>query len=182
MANKQLFVFDSLAFFSLVLITVLLFVITLFLFRSFSDHRSVLARRWSDRGRADLQANRPDAAIVDLHTALTYAPGTRAYEELLAQALGAAGHTEESYQYFMSLWDAEPGSGPINLQLARLARKRNDRQAAVRFYHAAIYGTWEGDGVARRADTRLELARCLIAPKRTCWVEDLRVQARAVGP
>jgi Tfp pilus assembly protein PilF len=109
-----------------------------------------------------LQAGKPADAIVDLRTALTYSPGTRAYELLLAQALAEAGHTDEAYQYFMGLWVAEPGDGFINLQLARLARTRNDRQSAVNFYRASIYGTWEGDGVARRSEVRLELARFLI--------------------
>ena len=156
---------DSLAILSLTLATVVLFAITLFLFRSFSAHRADLAQRWSGRGRAALQAGKPDEAIVDLRTALTYAPGTRDYELLLAQALGEAsckGCAEESYQYFLSLWDAQPGDGSINLQLARLAARRNDRRQAVNFYRASIYGTWEGDGVTRRADVRLELARYLL--------------------
>lgn len=153
---------DSLSILSLTFATVVLFFITLFLFRSSSAHRANLAERWSDRGRAALDASRPAEAIVDLRTALTYAPGTRAYQFLLAQALGEAGDTEESYQYFLTLWDTEPGSGLINLQLARLAVQRKNRQDAVNFYRASIYGTWEGDGVARRAEVRLELARYLI--------------------
>ncbi len=162
-ARRRLVLRDSLLLVSLVLATAVLFTITLFLFRSFSAHRAGLARRWSARGRESLQAGRPEEAIAALQTALSYAPGTPAYEELLAQALGAAGRTEESYNYFMGLWAAEPGSGTINLQLARLAARRNDRSAAVNFYRASIYGTWEGDGVARRAAVRLELARYLIA-------------------
>jgi Tfp pilus assembly protein PilF len=164
-AKRKLILRDSLAILSLCLATVVLFAITLFLFKSFSAHRADLARRWSDRGLAALQAGKPAEAVVDLRTALTYAPDTRAYELLLAQALGEAGCkgcAEESYQYFLGLWDAEPGNGEINLQLARLAKKRNDRRAAVNFYRAAIYGTWEGDGVGRRAGVRMELARYLI--------------------
>lgn len=164
-ALRKLILRDSLAILSLTLATVVLFVITFVLFRSFSAHRVDLAQRWSDRGRKALSAGNADEAIVDLRTALTYAPGTRDYELLLAQALGEAGCkgcAEESYQYFLSLWDAEPGNGSINLQLARLAAKRNDRRQAVNFYRASIYGTWEGDGVARRAEVRLELARYLL--------------------
>ncbi len=111
------------------------------------------------------KAGRADAAIIDLRTALAYSPGTRAYELLLAQALGQAdcsGCRDESYNYYMSLWEAQPGDGPINLALARLAAGRKDRQAAINFYRASIYGTWEGNGVDRRADVRLELAQYLI--------------------
>lgn len=165
-AKRRLILRDSLAIFSLFLVTIVLFVVTYFLFRSFSVHRANLAQRWSERGRDALQAGKADEAIVDLRAALSDAPGTRAYELLLAQALGETGRkeeTEESYQYFLGLWQTEPGDGFINLQLARLAAKRNDSQAAVNFYRASIYGTWEGDGVARRAEVRLELARYLIA-------------------
>ncbi len=63
----------------------------------------------------------------------------------------------------MGLWEAQPGNGEINLALARLAAQRRDPQSAIRFYRASIYGTWEGDGVIRRAAVRLELARYLVA-------------------
>jgi tetratricopeptide (TPR) repeat protein len=82
---------------------------------------------------------------------------------LLAQALGDAGHTEEAYNYFLGLWETQPGDGFINLRLARLAAKKNDIQAAINYYRAAIYGTWEGDGVIRRREVRLELSRYLVA-------------------
>ena len=162
-AKRRLILRDSLSILSLLLGTAMLFAVTLFLFRSFTAHRAVLGQRWSDRGRAALQAGRPEEAIADLRTALSYAPGTRAYELLLAEALGEAGHSDEGFNYFLGLWDTEPGNGFVNLELARLAAKRNDRRAAVNYYRAAIYGTWEGDGVERRAGVRLELARYLIA-------------------
>jgi Tfp pilus assembly protein PilF len=173
-AKRRLILRDSLAILSLVMVTVVLFAITLFLFRSFSARRAALARSWSDQGRQALQAHQPEEAIKDLHTALSYAPGERQYELLLAQALGEAGRTDESYNYFTSLWEAEPGNGEINLQLARLEAKRagldpkerlrqQDRLSAIDFYRAAINGTWTGDGATRRPQVRLELARYLIA-------------------
>jgi len=166
-AKRRLILRDSLAILSLVSMTAILFAVTLFLFRSFTSHRNDLAIRWSSRGAQAMKDGKPEQAIVALRTALSYAPETRQYELMLAQALGEAGHTDESYNYFMGLWAAEPGNGFINLELARLAAKRGntpaDRQSAINFYRAAIYGTWEGDGVARRAEVRLELARYLIA-------------------
>ena len=98
----------------------MLFAVTLFLFRSFTAHRAVLGQRWSDRGRAALQAGRPEEAIADLRTALSYAPGTRAYELLLAEALGEAGHSDEGFNYFLGLWDTEPGNGFVNSCLKKL--------------------------------------------------------------
>jgi tetratricopeptide (TPR) repeat protein len=161
--KRRLILRDSLTFLSLALITAVLFLITFFLFRSFASHRLELGQRWSARGHAAINSGHPDEAIVAIRTALSYVPGQRSYELLLAQALGDAGHTEESYNYFLGLWEAEPGNGFINLSLARLAAKKNDTQAAINYYRASIYGTWEGDGVIRRREVRLELAQYLIA-------------------
>jgi tetratricopeptide (TPR) repeat protein len=160
---RRLILRDALTFLSLTLITVVLFAITLFLFRTFASHREELAQRWAARGQAAMSSRHPEQAIVALRTALSYAPGERSYELLLAQALGDAGHTEESYNYFLGLWETQPGDGFINLRLARLAAAKKDMQAAINYYRAAIYGTWEGDGVVRRREVRLELARYLIA-------------------
>lgn len=166
-AKRRLFLRDSLTFLVLTLLTGVLFLITLFLFRSFSAHRQQLAVRWSGRGKAAIDAGKPDQAMVALRTALSYAPGTRSYELLLAQALADAGHMDEASNYFMNLWVTQPGDGFINLELARLSAKRNDPPNAIKYYRASIYGTWEGDGVVRRREVRLELARYLIAQKYT---------------
>jgi tetratricopeptide (TPR) repeat protein len=161
--KRRLILRDSLTFLSLLLVTVVLFLITFFLFRSFVSHRQELAQRWSARGQTSLNAGHPDQAIVALRTALSYAPGRRDYELLLARALGEAGHTEESYNYFLGLWETEPGNGLINLNLARLAAKKNDAQAAINYYRSSIFGTWEGDGTVRRREVRLELSQYLLA-------------------
>jgi Flp pilus assembly protein TadD len=165
LAKRRLFLRDSLTFLVLTLLTGVLLLVTLFLFRSFTSHRAELAVRWSGRGKAALDAGKPDQAMVALRTALSYAPGTRSYEMLLAQALADAGHTDEASNYFMNLWVTQPGDGFINLQLARLSAKKNDQTNAIKYYRASVYGTWEGDGVVRRREVRLELARYLIDHK-----------------
>ncbi len=160
--RRRLILRDSFTFLSLSLLTIALFTVTLFLFRSFASHRTELGKRWSARGAASLSQGKPELAVEALRTALSYAPGERSYELLLAQALAASGHTDEAFNYFSGLWDTEPGNGFINLQLARLAARRRDQAQAVNFYRASIYGTWEGDGSVRRRDVRLELAQYLI--------------------
>jgi tetratricopeptide (TPR) repeat protein len=164
-SKRHLVIHDSLAFLVLLSVTGVLFAITLFLFKSFSLHRAQIARDSGEAGRAALAQGRPRDAVTDLRTALSYAPNERSYELLLAQALGEDGHTEEATNYFLNLWDAQPGDGFINLQLARLARQRNQKADAVNYYRASIFGSWPGDGVVRRRDVRLELANYLIDQK-----------------
>jgi tetratricopeptide (TPR) repeat protein len=160
-----LIVHDSLAFLALLGTSVALFGVTLFLFQSFQAHRADLAQRWAARGRLELNRHQPEQAVSALRTALSYdseGASERADQLLLAQALDAAGHTEEATNYFLNLHDATPGDGSINLQLARLARRNGDDAEADNYYRAAIYGSWEGDAVVRRRQTRLELADFLI--------------------
>jgi hypothetical protein len=61
-ARRRLILSDALTFFSLILITAVLFAITLFLFRSFTSHREELAERWSARGQAAMASGQPDQA------------------------------------------------------------------------------------------------------------------------
>ena len=163
--KRRLLVRDSLVFLGLIAVTAALFLVTLLLFRSFSTHRVELAQRWYSRGQRDLGAGNPKQAVVDLRTALGYAPEERKYQMLLAQALSEAGDPNEALAYFLNLWESQPGSGPLNLQLARLTAKSGSRTDALRYYRAAIYGTWEGDGTARRREVRLELIRYLLSKK-----------------
>lgn len=160
--KRQLLLRDSITFLSLTAITVVLFLVTLFLFHSFQQHRSELAQRWSGRGLAALQAGQPEQAIISYRTALAYAPGKRSYELMLAEALAQAGKTDESYNYFVGLREERAGDGFINWQLARLSVKKKDVERAINFYRSSIYGNWEGDGVTRRREVRLELAQYLI--------------------
>ncbi|HVY94753.1 MAG TPA: tetratricopeptide repeat protein [Bryobacteraceae bacterium] len=153
---------DSLAVVSLTAIAVVLFAVTLFLFRSFEAHRASLAKYWAGQGQAALLAHQPDKAVTAYRTALAYAPGERNDELMLAEALGQAGRLEESFNYFTGLWESRPGDGLINLDMARLAAEQQNPQEAINYYRASIYGTWEGDGVERRRTARLELARYLI--------------------
>ncbi|CAN5540907.1 hypothetical protein BH10ACI4_BH10ACI4_36570 [soil metagenome] len=165
--QRQLILRDSLVFFTLVLITVFLFLTTLLLFRSFSSHREELGQRWYSRGQRDLANAHAEDAIFDLRAALGYAPADTDYQFLLAEALKNAGKTDEAYNYFSELREADPGSGPLNLQLARLSAQRNNASDALHFYRAAIYGTWDNNLVGNRRAVRLELIRSLLASGNT---------------
>ena len=161
--KRELLLHDSLILIILIAVSLALFAITLLLFRSFESHRAALAARWGELGQRDLAQGRPEEAVSALHTALSYAPDERPDQLLLAQALAEAGHTEEATNYFLNLWEARPGDGFINLQLARLSRTRGEAKQAVEYYRASIFGSWEGDAISRRRQVRLELSDLLVA-------------------
>ena len=160
--KRKLILHDGLAFVTLTATSIVLFVLTLLLFRSFEDHRADLAVRWAERGKTALAGHRPEQAVAALRTALSYAPDERGDQLLLAQALANAGHTEEASNYFLNLWEARPGDGFINLQLARLARGKGQNKDAEDYYRASIFGAWDGDAVLRRRQVRLELVDFLL--------------------
>jgi tetratricopeptide (TPR) repeat protein len=160
--RRELLLHDSLTFLILIAISLALYGVTHLLFHSFESHRADLAVRWAERGQQALALGHPDEAVTALRTALTYAPDDRPDQLLLAQALASAGHTEEASNYFLNLWDARPGDGFINLQLARLSRTRRENKQAIDYYRASIYGSWPGDAILRRRQVRLELSDFLI--------------------
>ena len=161
--KHRIFLRDAVALGSLSVLVIALSFVTYALFHSFATHRSMLEQRWQKRGEASLAAGQPIGAINDLHSALSFAPDDRQLQIELATALAAAGKTREAQVYFTTLLEREPGSGIINLELARLAVRQGNIQVAVDHYQAAIDGTWNGDGYVRRRTIRLEMAQMLIA-------------------
>ena len=161
-AKRRLLLRDSITFSILALIAGALFGVTFFLFKSFESHRDDLGQRWAERGQQALTAHQPAVAIVALRAALTYAPDDVDYQMLLAQALADSGHTDEAISYYLNRWDSAPGDGFVNLQLARLARQKNDSQQAVEYYRAAIFGDWGANGADKRRQVRMELSDFLI--------------------
>ncbi len=164
---------DTVALAALAGLVVVLSFVTWGLFHSFSVHRQMLEGRWRARGEAALAAGHPVVALDDLHSALAYSPDDRGLQVELATALAAAGRTQEAQVYFTTLLEGEPGSGVINLELARLAIREGNAQTAVEHYEAAIEGTWNGDAFIRRRDIRLELARFMIAQNRMAEARNL---------
>src|SRR5579871_2958428 len=126
-------------------------------------HREAIAIDWAQRGDADLAAGRAAESADDYRTADEYAGSRGAYRLQLATALVAADRPVEAEAQLQTLWNQTPGDGVINLQLARIAVRQQRVADAVRYYHAAIDGAWTADPVAARRNTRLELARFLLA-------------------
>jgi Tfp pilus assembly protein PilF len=165
LVKRKLIVRDSIFFLGLFAITAVLAVLTYLLFNSFSRHRQELGQRWLTRGEKAMSEGHPAQAVDAFRSALEYSPGQRETEIKLAMALEAAGRTQEATSYFNTLLDSEPGNGPINLELARLAVKQNEELHAIEFYQRALDGRWQGDGYKRRLEVRLELARYLLGLK-----------------
>jgi tetratricopeptide (TPR) repeat protein len=161
LARRRLILHDAASLATLFLITAVLFVLTLLLFRSFTNRQQELGNRWKARGEAALRAGHPETAIDDLRSALAYIPN-RATEIELATALADAGKTAEATAYFTTLRESAPGDGTINLQLARLEAKVGNESQAILYYQSSLDGTWQGNGYDRRREVRLEMARYLI--------------------
>lgn len=153
---------DGLMFFSLTVVSLVLAGITTLLFRSFEGHRLDLATQAAARGMAALQAGRSAEAVEDFRSSLEYRRGDQETQLALARALAADGKVDQAESYFLNLWQAQPGSGPINLELARVKRQQGRLLDAIQYYRAAVFGTWSGDAPKRRRDIRLELSTYLL--------------------
>jgi tetratricopeptide (TPR) repeat protein len=160
--RRRLIVQDTISLLSLTGISVVIAVLTFFFFNSFREHRKVLEQRWFTRGQQAMAAGNPRFAVDDFRSALSLSTANPGYELALAEALAAANRNEEASAYFTTLYSAQPGDGFLNLQLARLAVKRDDPTQAIDYYRAALTGLWYGQGAAQRFQIRLELAKYLI--------------------
>jgi tetratricopeptide (TPR) repeat protein len=102
-------------------------------------------------------------ALTDYRNALAYNPGNPLFQFQLAEALAAAGRGEEARSYLLNLLAESPGSGEINLELARIAAHNNSMADAMRYYQGAIYGEWTSDPIGMRWQDRRELCEFLLS-------------------
>jgi tetratricopeptide (TPR) repeat protein len=160
--RRRLIFTDTLALVTLFAVTVVLAVLTNFLYQSYASHQAELAQRWLARGEQALRDGKPQAAIDALRSALAFSPSQRSIQIQLAEALASAGRIQEATVYFNALLESQQGNGLINLQLARLAARQGNESQAIEDYQRAIYGNWEGDGYVRRRTVRFELIDYLI--------------------
>lgn len=169
--RRRLIVQDTLSLLSLTLITIAIGVLTYFFFHSFAEHRSVLEKRWYERGQIAMSQGHPAEAVEDFRSALSFSSANTDYQMALAGALASSGRTEEASAYFSTLHEAEPGDGYLNLQLARLAVRRGNSRQAIEYYQTALNGLWRGQGTERRLQIRLELAQYFISLARPVEAE-----------
>ena len=130
--------------------------------RRFHTWQASLAERMDGQGEHDLQIGQARAAIEDFRSALSFDRDNSLYQFRLTQALEAEGRFEEAESYLNNLWEHQPQSGMVNLQLARLAVHRDAMNQALRYYHNAIYGIWESQPDENRRAARLEMIEFLL--------------------
>ncbi|HZQ92793.1 MAG TPA: tetratricopeptide repeat protein [Terriglobales bacterium] len=143
----------------------LCFIAVSFLTRQYKERRDFLARSWYARGEQALAAGDSARAIADLRNALAYDRDNSDYYLLLGEALERAGQGAESRSYLLGLLEADPASGRVNLDLARIAAGEGAIEQARRYYHNAIYGFWPENAPEQRRRLRFELARLLLRHK-----------------
>jgi len=163
-------------------ILVALFTVTGVLSRAFHEKEWAIAEDWNQRGNAALAAGHAREARDSYRNALIYEPQNTDYQLHLAQALAAYGLPDQSRAYLLNLLVQFPGDGEINLDLARLAAKDGVVDAAVHYYHGAIYGAWDTTPVESRRNARLELATFLVNHREDAQAEAELITLAAGAP
>jgi len=141
---------------------VFLFVFTGIVVGRYHRLEKRLAQDWYDRGQQALKARQAPVALADFRNALAYSRDNPIFQLRLAQALAATGRVPEARTYLLSVRERDPGNGPVNLELARLAAIEHSIPDAVQYYHNAVYCEWEGDAAVQRRAVRLELVKFLL--------------------
>lgn len=148
------------------LVSVLAFAGTQALARHESRVHREDAARWYASGRAALDGDRSEAALTALRRAASLDRGNREYAIAYGEALADLGRLDRALRVLEALRTASPGDPRINLALARIAAGRASVDAAVRYYHSALYGTWPDEAAQERTHVRIELVRMLLSAGR----------------
>jgi tetratricopeptide (TPR) repeat protein len=143
-------------------IAAVLFTGTLISMRAFQRYVRAVSQHAFQRAETKMQQGNAAAAVQEYRTALVYARENPDYRLKLGEALASAHRDQEAVAYLKGLWDREPGSGEINLQLARLMERVGNKADASEYYQNAIYGIWESDPEMHRRVARLEFSRFLL--------------------
>jgi tetratricopeptide (TPR) repeat protein len=148
-----------------ILSLIALSLFTAFVSRMYHKKIHTLADDYFSYGEERFQAGDLRAALSDYQNALVYSPNNTKFQFHLAEALAASGKYDQARPYLLALLSEAPGSGEVNLQLARIAAHNNAMSDALRYYQGAIYGEWPGDSPLTRWDIRRELCDYLIGKK-----------------
>ena len=145
-----------------IILLLVFFGVTAFAARMYHKRIHVLADGWFAQGEASFRAGDASTALADYRNALAFTPVNPKFQFHFAQALAATGHDEEARAYLLTLLSESPGSGPVNLELARLVSGEKAMPEALRYYHSAIYGEWDANPIQTRWEVRRELCEYLL--------------------
>jgi len=141
----------------LVLIAVVFSTLTHAYTQAYDRRRNQLGQKWFAAANIALQQSRPDSAVDAFRTALLYDPKNWDYRLYLAEALTRAGHSKQALNYYESLWQLNPRSGIVNLNLARFAAQSGNVTDAERYFNGAIFGDWPENDAGHRREALLQL-------------------------
>jgi Flp pilus assembly protein TadD len=152
---------------ALILVAVAGFVVTRAVAASSRTATLRDAEAWFDRGRAEMARGQLDDAIASLRRAALRSRSDRRYVLSLAHALALQNETDQARAALLALRESAPDDPEINLELARLAARRQDVTEAVRFYRNALYAPWPVEASDARRAARLELIEFLLDHQQT---------------
>lgn len=128
-----------------------------------------------------MKAGRYDEAIAHYRDALSSSHSAD-YRLALGEALVEAGNVTEAPIYLDEYLRENPGSGPANLALARVAAEENRVDDALAEYQRAVYGSWPANQADRRFEARLELVGYLEKARRKEQAKAVLLAAAAAIP
>jgi tetratricopeptide (TPR) repeat protein len=120
------------------------------------------AAEWYARGERALSDGDSPLALEAFRHATVMKRGDRQYTLALARALVATHENDTAERALLGLRESAPEDPEVNLELARLEAARGDANAALRYYHNALYAPWSAEQTDARRGVRIELIRFLL--------------------
>ncbi len=145
----------------LVALGVVVYLVTLALARHVHTGSLRDAAEWHRRGVAAMRETRRDDAVAAFHRAVSLNRDERSYVLALATALATTGQLPAAERALHAIRQSRPEDPAVNIELARLAARRSDFDAAVRFSRNAIYAPWTSADGPR--GVRAELIQFLLS-------------------
>jgi len=120
------------------------------------------AEAWYRVGRRQLASGDLEGAVDSLRRAAARHRGEKTYGLALAEALTALHDYDSASQVLLNLRETEPDDPGIDLELARLAVRRQDFPGALKYYRQTLSADWPAEQIAARRDVRFELIAVLL--------------------
>lgn len=138
-------------------------VAAFFLTREVAHGNGGLRRRQAAAWFAAAHDGSGAPAITALRRAVARDPANPHYRLELADALTVSRQDAEARRVLLALRDEDPENAVTNTQLARLAARSADAEAARRYYEDALDGLWRPEQAEERSAVRVELIEFFLA-------------------